>query len=212
MIQNKAEKIEFLPINEIIPHPKNPNKHPQEQVEHLVKQYKFQGFRNPLVLSNQSGFLICGHGRLEAAKLAGLESLPVIKQDFENEAQEYAYMTADNTVGTWATLDLAQINLDLDSFDLDTSMLGFQNFTNSFSFENKETEKKFNPSDEWVGMPEYDNEDKNSYRHVIVHFENETDCSNFFDCIKQNDTGETKSIWFPPQEKMDTEAKRYAEE
>ena len=128
MIQNKAEKIELVPISEIVPHPKNPNKHPEEQIEHLVKQYQYQGFRNPLVVSSATGFLICGHGWLEAAKLAGLETLPVIRQDFKDEAQEYAYMTADNTVGTWATIDLAQINLDTDGLNIEVDMLGLRDW------------------------------------------------------------------------------------
>ena len=88
MIDIQAKDIRLVPISEVVPHPKNPNKHPEEQIAHLIEQFKYQGFRSPLVVSKKSGFLICGHGRLEAAKKAGLENLPVLFQDFENDTSE----------------------------------------------------------------------------------------------------------------------------
>ena len=62
---------------------------------------------------------------------------------------------------------------------------------------------------EWEGMPEFEQDDKTSFRHVIVHFENNDDVAEFFSIIGQSHTDQTKSIWFPEQENMDTEAKRY---
>ena len=62
---------------------------------------------------------------------------------------------------------------------------------------------------EYVGMPEFIQEDKTSIRQVIVHFKTEQDVKNFFKLINQNDTGSTKSIWFPYQERNKTELKRY---
>ena len=58
-------------------------------------------------------------------------------------------------------------------------------------------------------MPEFNQPDDTSYRHVIVHFETPDDAQEFFSIIGQSDTGKTKSIWFPQQERMDTESKRY---
>lgn len=63
----------------------------------------------------------------------------------------------------------------------------------------------------WQGMPEFHQENRRSVRHVIVYFADEGDAAAFFDAIQQKDTGITKSIWFPPQERMDTESKRYGE-
>jgi ParB-like chromosome segregation protein Spo0J len=66
-------------------------------------------------------------------------------------------------------------------------------------------------SEHWVGMPEFKQDDKTGVRHVIVHFPTHEDCNKFFALIGQNDTGQTKTVWFPPQERMDTESKRYGE-
>jgi len=84
----KSKQIELVPIEKIIPNPKNPNKHPQEQIDRLAKIIDFQGFRVPLIVSNRSGFLVSGHGRLDCAKSLGVKELPVMYQDFENEAQD----------------------------------------------------------------------------------------------------------------------------
>lgn len=130
-MQIKSKEIQIVDIDSLIPNPKNNNKHPPEQIERLSKLIEYQGFRNPLVVSNRSGFVLCGHGRIEAAKKAGLKQVPVMFQDFENEAQEYAYLTSDNAIASWAELDLAAVNtemLDLGP-DFDIDLLGIKEFT-----------------------------------------------------------------------------------
>ena len=68
----------------LIPNPRNPNRHPESQLKLLAKILQYQGFRNPIVVSNRSGFIIKGHARLEAAKLAGFKVVPVDYQDYED--------------------------------------------------------------------------------------------------------------------------------
>jgi CO dehydrogenase/acetyl-CoA synthase delta subunit len=107
----KSKEIKLVDIHALIQNPKNNNSHPKEQIERLAKLIKYQGFRNPIIVSNRTGFMVAGHGRLEAAKSIGLKEVPVMYQDFENEAQEYAYLTSDNAIASWAELDLSAINL-----------------------------------------------------------------------------------------------------
>lgn len=145
----KAKEITFVDIESLIPNPKNNNKHPKEQIERLSKLIKYQGFRNPLVVSNRSGFVLCGHGRIEAAKLAGMKKVPVMYQDFENEAQEYAYLTSDNAIASWAELDLSAVNtemLDLGP-EFDVDLLGIKDFV-------IEPIEKFEPQSDEDEVPE----------------------------------------------------------
>jgi DNA modification methylase len=145
----KAKEITFVDIESLIPNPKNNNKHPKEQIERLSKLIKYQGFRNPLVVSNRSGFVLCGHGRIEAAKLAGMKKVPVMYQDFENEAQEYAYLTSDNAIASWAELDLSAVStemLDLGP-DFDIDLLGIKDFV-------IEPIEKFEPQADEDAVPE----------------------------------------------------------
>lgn len=126
----KSKEISIVDIDLLILNPKNNNKHPKEQIERLAKLIKYQGFRNPLVISKRSGFVLAGHGRIEAAKIAGLKELPVMYQDFESEAQEYAYLTSDNAIAGWAVLDHAMVNDELINFpEFDLELLAVKNFT-----------------------------------------------------------------------------------
>lgn len=84
---NKAKEITMVDINNLVPNPDNPNEHPEKQIIRLMKLIEYQGFRNPCIVSNQTGFLVVGHGRLMAAIELGMEKIPVIYQEFENEAQ-----------------------------------------------------------------------------------------------------------------------------
>jgi ParB-like chromosome segregation protein Spo0J len=70
----------------MVPHPRNPNKHPEKQIELLARVIRHQGWRNPIVVSKRSGFIVSGHGRLQAAEKLGLEMVPVDLQDFASEA------------------------------------------------------------------------------------------------------------------------------
>jgi ParB-like nuclease domain len=128
MIQVKA--IKLVPIKDLKPNPGNRNTHSDEQIERLVKIIKYQGFRNPLIVSNQSGYLVAGHGRLMAAALMGLKEVPVTYQDFESSEQEYAAMVSDNSIASWAELDLSAINGDIPDLgpDFDIDLLGIKDF------------------------------------------------------------------------------------
>lgn len=122
----KSTSIKMVPVGKIIPHPKNPNFHSEAQLNKLMEIIKYQGFRSPLVVSNQSGFLNQGHGRLEAAKQLGMATVPVIFQDFENDAQEYASLVSDNEIARAAKLNIQAIKVDVKAFKIQLNLLGFE--------------------------------------------------------------------------------------
>jgi ParB-like chromosome segregation protein Spo0J len=95
----------LVELHKLVPNPKNPNKHPDKQIEMLAKIIDYQGQRSPIVVSNRSGFVIKGHGRLEAIKKLGWKKCAVDYQDYEDEAQEFADMIADNKIAELAEHD-----------------------------------------------------------------------------------------------------------
>jgi DNA modification methylase len=114
-------------VVDLIPHPRNPNKHDDKQIALLAKIIRSQGWRNPIVVSERSGFIISGHGRLEAAKVLSVEQVPVDLQAFENEAEEYAHLIADNRIAELAETDrgeLADLIRELDG-EIDLDLTGF---------------------------------------------------------------------------------------
>lgn len=71
----------IVPVEELKPNPKNPNRHPGDQVELLAKVIETQGWRQPVKVSARSGFIVSGHGRYEAALYIGCP-VPVDFQDY----------------------------------------------------------------------------------------------------------------------------------
>jgi len=148
-MENKAKEIKMVDIDLLVENPENNNTHPKEQIERLAKIIKSTGFRNPLIVSNRSGFVLCGHGRIEAARLAGMNELPVIYQDFKDEAEEYAHLTADNEVARWAATDLSLVNAKMLDFgpEFDIDLLGIKDFV-------IEPVEKFDPLTDEDSVPE----------------------------------------------------------
>jgi hypothetical protein len=131
IMQIHCKYSKLVPVETIIPHEANANRHPEKQVKIIAKLLEYQGWRAPLVVSNLSGKLICGHGRLEAAKLLGWTEVPVDFQSFENAHQEIAHLYADNKSAALAEHDdafmIEQIK-DLDLGDMDFELLGMDDF------------------------------------------------------------------------------------
>ena len=128
----KCAYTEIVDIDLITPNPLNPNKHNEKQINLLAKIIAHTGIRHPLIISKRSSFLNCGHGRLMAFKKNGYTKVPVDYQDFNNEADEYANMVADNKSAALAEHDDAfmietiQLNDDLKEMDFD--LLGMPDF------------------------------------------------------------------------------------
>jgi hypothetical protein len=122
---------ELRAVGDLREHPRNPNTHPARQVELLAKIIRETGWRSPIVVSARSGFVVKGHGRLMAARLAGFAEAPVDVQEYESEAQELADMVADNRIAELAEMDgglLDQVLVDLrevEGFDMD--LTGYEN-------------------------------------------------------------------------------------
>lgn len=170
---------ELVNIHELVPHPQNPNIHPDHQIERLAKVIDYQGQRSPVIIDKQSGFIIVGHGRLMAMKSLDWEKVAVNYQEFENEAQAYAHMTADNAIAEWASLDISKINTDFIDMgpELDLEMLGLMNFRINACDEIIGEINKGDENSEWAEL-EKDEKDElfepgEGYITLITHFNTE---------------------------------------
>jgi hypothetical protein len=136
---------EGVTLESLVPHPRNYNKHPDTQIALLAKIIKAQGWRNPVVVSKRSGFVVKGHGRIEAARLMQVDAVPVEYQDYETEAAEYADMIADNRIAELAEPDNAMLKdllQELDTGEMDMDLTGFD------AGELERLMTQFNPEDE----------------------------------------------------------------
>lgn len=132
-VEIKCSYSELKDIVSLTPNPRNTNNHPENQIKLLSKIIKARGFRHPIIVSKRSGFIVAGHGRVEAAKLLGLQEVPVDLQDFENEADEYAFLEADNHIARYAEFDKGKFlenikELNYNPYDFDFKEFGLLDF------------------------------------------------------------------------------------
>lgn len=112
----------------LVPNPKNPNTHPDAQIQALGRIIRQTGWRQPITVSKLSGFIVKGHGRLSAAMLEGLKEVPVDYQNYTNAAEEYADLVADNRIAELAEIDqklLADIFADIDTGEIPMELTGY---------------------------------------------------------------------------------------
>jgi DNA modification methylase len=119
-------KIEMWSVDRIKPYEKNPRIN-DDAVAAVAKSLDAYGFRQPVVVDGD-GVIIVGHTRWKAAKLLGLDKVPVhIARDLEPEAVR-AYRIADNKTAELSDwdFDLLPIELqELGNVGYDLGMLGF---------------------------------------------------------------------------------------
>lgn len=118
----------IVPISELVPNPKNPNRHPPDQIEALGGIIRKSGWRNNITVSKRSGMIVKGHGRLLAAQLEELDEIPVEYQSYASEADELADMTADNRLAELAETDdamLAEVFAAIDAGGIDIALSGY---------------------------------------------------------------------------------------
>ena len=118
----------IVDVAKLVPNPKNPNQHPDEQIQLLGRIIRQTGWRQPITVSTRSGFIVKGHGRLAAALLEGVKEVPVDYQNYASEAEEYADLVADNRIAELAEIDnkmLADIFADIDTGEIPMEMTGY---------------------------------------------------------------------------------------
>jgi DNA modification methylase len=122
---NPEHHTEMIDLAALHPQAKNARVHSKKQLRQLAASIKEFGFTAPVLIDGENAIL-AGHGRVDAAKLAGLDKVPCIRLDHLSPSQKRAYALADNKIALNATWDeqllaeelksLSEIDI---SFDLD---------------------------------------------------------------------------------------------
>ncbi|MEM9879514.1 MAG: DNA methyltransferase [Pseudomonadota bacterium] len=108
-------------VADLKPAVRNARTQSKAQVRQVADSITEFGFTNPVLINSQDR-IIAGHGRVEAAKLLGIEQVPTLCLDHLSEAQIRAYVIADNKLAENAGWDADILALEfqyLDSLDLD---------------------------------------------------------------------------------------------
>lgn len=123
----KTTEMVEVALNLIKPYEKNAKKHPADQVEKIKRSIEEFGFLTPCLIDKDYN-LIAGHGRVAAAKELKLEKVPCVFIEGLSEAQQRAYVLADNRLGELGEWDMDLVMSELEELkdmDFDIELTGF---------------------------------------------------------------------------------------
>lgn len=149
--------LEFVPVGELKPSPRNPRTHSKKQVRELAKSMQAFGYTAPALI-DEGNRILAGHGRVEAAKFLGLATIPCVRITYMSEAQKRAYIIADNKLALNAGWDDDLLTQELEALmGLD---LGFDLTVTGFSIPeidgllaSQKPEEPGNPDDDLMPDP-----------------------------------------------------------
>ena len=120
-------QIEMIKVGDIKPYEKNARKHQKEDVKAIEESIREFGFLDPIGIWGEDNIIVEGHGRLQAAKNLGMETVPVIRLDELTDEQRRAYALAHNKTAELSEWDLGLLDGELnDIFDIDMAQFGFE--------------------------------------------------------------------------------------
>ena len=120
-------KIAIMPVCELRPYPNNARTHSKKQVRQIAKSIEKFSFCNP-VLIDDANQIIAGHGRVEAAKLLGIDTVPTCQLSHLSDADKRAYILADNKLAEKAGWDRELLAIELQGLielEVDIELTGF---------------------------------------------------------------------------------------
>lgn len=200
-----GSKKESAKVAGLVRHPKNYKEHPKEQLAHLAQSIREYGQYKNVVVARDGRTLLAGHGVVEAAKLAGVEKVDVVRLDLDPFSPAALKLVAlDNESARGAISDdraLAEILRAI--VDADVGLLGTgydEKGLLALEMILGAPKGTNDPDSEWGGMPSFENEDQTAWGSVKVNFASEEDMKAFAKLVGQPVVSTTRSIWHPKAE------------
>jgi ParB-like chromosome segregation protein Spo0J len=104
-VQVRDLRIGKRKISTLKPYLRNPRTHSKKQIHQIAASIQEFGFNNPVLVDSENR-IIAGHGRMDAAKLLGLQEVPTIVLGHLTEGQREGFLIADNKITLNAGWDL----------------------------------------------------------------------------------------------------------
>lgn len=195
-----------VPVASLRLDPRNARLHNARNLEAIKSSLQtFQQRKNLVV--RQDGTIIAGNGTFEIAQALGWKYIAAAIVE-DDDVTASAYALADNKtaeLSEWDTDVLGDLLKELQDHDVD--LLGSLGFTDQDidRLVNTGIEAATTPEEEWedAGMPEYTQENQlATFVSFTIHFKTEQNLKDFSELVGQPLTKKTRSMWFPPEEKM----------
>lgn len=153
-------KVEELSLHDLKPYPRNARTHSKKQIRQIAESIRAFGFTNPVLIDNEN-MILAGHGRVEAARLLGLDAVPCVRLETMTAQQKRAYALADNKLAQNAGWDEEILAGELKELlsvelDFDIGVTGFEVAEIDSLIEGAAPEEPGDPADDV--LPEIDQE------------------------------------------------------
>jgi len=141
-------KIEFVEVADLIPDARNSRTHSEAQIAAIAGSIAEFRWTSPILINGKNKIL-SGHARVLAARKLGIEKAPCVRLTHLTEAQERAYVIADNRLAEFGSgwdVEILKIEVDeLKRLDFDFKKIGW---------DEPELEIILNPKDKINSSPE----------------------------------------------------------
>jgi DNA modification methylase len=128
-VKMNSRSFELVDIAAIQTNPNNAREHDGRQIAKLTRSIEKFGFLTPILIDERSE-LLCGHARIEAARVLGIKKIPAVRVTDLTESQKRAFMLADNRLTELASWNKDALKRELSFFadpdiDFDFEAIGF---------------------------------------------------------------------------------------
>ena len=193
--------------DQLLANPRNWRIHPQAQQEGLDAVLDRVGWVQNVVVNRRTGFMVDGHLRVTLAMRREEPEVPVVYVDLSPEEEDMILASLD-PIAMLARPDQTKLEELIGSVAEGDPMTAeilkrIAQDAKALPYETEDVQAH------WQGMPEFEQEDQGAFRKVTVNFKTEEDVAAFFRLIGQNDTGKTRSIWYPQEARADLKALGY---
>lgn len=130
LAQAFAPVIEHRAAKDLKVNPRNARRHSDRQVQQIAASMSEFGCLAPIVIDEED-VVLAGHGRLRAALLLKMETVPIIQVKHLTPERKRAFMLADNRLAELADWDEDLLTIELKElsgleFDFDFEVTGFE--------------------------------------------------------------------------------------
>jgi DNA modification methylase len=125
-LRGLMDQVVWRPVSDLKEFPGNPRRHPDGPIAALMKSIR-RFWTNPILI-DETGTILAGHGRCEAAKRLGMTKVPTVTVSGLSDSDKRAVVIADNRLPEQAVWDLDLLRghfRDLIKIDFDVELTGF---------------------------------------------------------------------------------------
>jgi DNA modification methylase len=147
------DHVVWRPVSELKKFPGNARRHPESQIAGLMRNIR-RFWTNP-ILVDETGTVLAGHGRLEAAKRLGMMEVPTVTVGGLSDAEKRAVVIADNRLPEQAVWDFDLLRghfRDLIKFDFDVELTGFSTGEIDLLIDGSQHPQAADPADDVTGL------------------------------------------------------------